>query len=254
MSELSKDYLQETSMLDFMHPHIQNLVEEKEWKKLSQYDAIGAIYNYVRDEVRFGYNKDDRLSASQVLKDGYGQCNTKGTLLMALLRTVGIATRFHGFTIYNELQRGAIPNYLFKVAPDRIIHSWVEVYQDGRWINLEGYILDKDYLKKVQNRFADQTESFSGYGIATKCLSNPDIDWDGKDTYIQSEGIADDFGVFTQPEDFYSVHGSNLSGIKKVMFSYILRHLMNFNVNKIRISGISNKVATYTDSEQPPTQ
>ncbi len=109
MSELSKDYLQETSMLDFMHPHIQSLVEKKEWKKLSQYDAIGAIYNYVRDEVRFGYNKDDRLAASQVLKDGYGQCNTKGTLLMALLRAVGIATRFHGFTIYNELQRGAIP-------------------------------------------------------------------------------------------------------------------------------------------------
>lgn len=238
MSELAKDYLQETSMLDFMHPDIQSLVEERQWKKLSQYDAIGAVYNYVRDEVRFGYNKDDRLAASQVLKDGYGQCNTKGTLLMALLRAVGIATRFHGFTIYNELQRGAIPNYLFKVAPDRIIHSWVEVYQAGRWINLEGYILDNDYLQQVQNRFAEQNEAFSGYAISTKCLSNPNVDWKGQDTYIQSEGIADDFGVFTQPEDFYSQYGSNLSGIKKVMFHYVLRHLMNWNVNKIRTSGI----------------
>jgi transglutaminase-like putative cysteine protease len=237
VSALSKDYLQETSMLDFMHPHIQSLVDKKEWKKLSQYDAIGAIYNYVRDEVRFGYNKDDRLAASQVLKDGYGQCNTKGTLLMALLRAVGIATRFHGFTIYNELQRGAIPNYLFKIAPDRIIHSWVEVYQGGRWINLEGYILDNDYLQQVQNRFAEHSGSFSGYAIATKCLSNPNVDWKGQDTYIQSEGIADDFGVFTQPEDFYSVHGSNLSGIKEVMFRYVLRHFMNRNVNKIRTNG-----------------
>ncbi|NOI74445.1 transglutaminase family protein [Vibrio coralliilyticus] len=238
MSEQSNNYLQETSMLDYMHPHIQSLVEKKEWKKLSQYDAIGAIYNYVRDEVRFGYNKDDRLAASEVLRDGYGQCNTKGTLLMALLRAVGIATRFHGFTIYNELQRGAIPNYLFKIAPDRIIHSWVEVYQEGRWINLEGYILDNDYLQQVQNRFASQNDSFSGYAIATKCLSNPNVDWKGQDTYIQSEGIADDFGVFSQPEDFYSVHGSNLSGIKKVMFRYIFRHLMNWNVNKIRTNGI----------------
>jgi len=244
MSELSKDYRQETSMLDFMHPYIQNLVERREWKKLSEFAAIGAIYNYVRDEVRFGYNKDDRLAASQVLKDGYGQCNTKGTLLMALFRAVGIATRFHGFTIYNELQRGAIPNYLFKVAPARIIHSWVEVYHDGRWINLEGYILDKDYLKQVQKQFAEQSDSFSGYAIATKCLSNPEVDWKGKDTYIQSEGIADDFGVFTQPEDFYSVHGSNLSGIKKVIFRYVLRHLMNLNVNKIRTNGISNKKVT----------
>ncbi|MGF1703529.1 transglutaminase family protein, partial [Photobacterium makurazakiensis] len=205
MNELSKDYLVETPMLDFMHPYIQDLVEAKKWKTLSQYDAIGAIYNYVRDEIRFGYNKDDRLPASQVLKDGYGQCNTKGTLLMALLRSVGIATRFHGFTIYNELQRGAIPNYLFKVAPDRIIHSWVEVYQEGRWINLEGYILDIDYLKQVQIRFAEQSDAFSGYAISTKCLSNPDVDWNGQDTYIQSEGIADDFGVFNQPEDFYSI-------------------------------------------------
>ncbi|EEX94724.1 hypothetical protein VIOR3934_21161 [Vibrio orientalis CIP 102891 = ATCC 33934] len=238
MSELSKDYLQTTAMLDFDHPAIQGLVAEKQWHTLSDYDAIGAIYHYVRDDIRFGYNKDDRLAASQVLKDGYGQCNTKGTLLMALLRAVGIATRFHGFTIYNELQRGAIPNYLFAIAPERIIHSWVEVYLDGRWINLEGYILDNDYLEQVQNRFAEQGKSFSGYAISTKCLSNPDIDWKGQDTYIQSEGIADDFGVYTQPEDFYSEHGSNLSGIKKVVFRYVLRHLMNLNVNKIRNNGI----------------
>jgi transglutaminase-like putative cysteine protease len=128
MSELSKAYLQATAMLDFNHPQIQNLLERREWKNLSEYDAIGAIYNFVRDDTRFGYNKDDRLAASQVLQDGYGQCNTKGTLLMALLRAVGISTRFHGFTIYNDLQRGAIPNYLFIVAPPRIIHSWVEVY------------------------------------------------------------------------------------------------------------------------------
>ncbi|MGF1756403.1 transglutaminase-like domain-containing protein [Photobacterium sagamiensis] len=241
MTELSKDYLLDTSMLDFNHPQIQNLIEQRKWKNLSQYDAIGAIYNYVRDEIRFGYNAGDCLSASQVLKDGYGQCNTKGTLFMALLRAVGVSARFHGFTIYNELQRGAIPNYLFMLAPERIIHSWVEVYQDGRWVNLEGYIIDKDYLKQVQSSFANQNESFSGFGIATKCLATPDIEWNGEDTYIQSDGIADDFGVFTQPEDFYSSHGSNLSGIKKVMFRYVLRHLMNLNVKKIRLSGVGDK-------------
>jgi transglutaminase-like putative cysteine protease len=113
MTKLSKDFLKETTMLDFNNRQIQSLIEKRKWRDLSQYDAIGAIYNFVRDEIRFGYNADDRLPASQVLKDGYGQCNTKGTLLMALLRAVGILTRFHGFTIFNELQRGAIPNYLF---------------------------------------------------------------------------------------------------------------------------------------------
>ncbi|WP_286266955.1 transglutaminase-like domain-containing protein [Thalassotalea atypica] len=239
MNQVSNDFLQATKILDFNHPKIQTLIEQKKWRELAPYDAVGAIYHFVRDEICFGYSFDDRLSASQVLSDGYGQCNTKGTLLMALLRAVGIATRFHGFTIYNELQRGAIPHYLIFFAPKRIIHSWVEVYLDYRWINLEGYIIDKPFLTQVQSSFADQCQQFSGYGIATKCLATPDIDWQGKDTYIQSEGIADDFGVYTQPDGFYETHGSNLSGVKKLLFRYVLRHLMNRNVNNIRANGIS---------------
>ncbi len=226
-------------MLDFNQPKIQTLIEQRRWRDLSQYDAIGSIYNYVRDEIQFGYNADDRLSASRVLADGYGQCNTKGTLLMALLRAVGIPTRLHGFTIFNDLQRGAIPNYLFVIAPKRIIHSWVEVYYKDRWLNLEGYIIDKAYLKQIQRSFAEQSEPFSGFGIATKCLAAPDVDWKGEDTYIQRDGIADDYGIYNQPDDFYAHYGSNLSGIKKLIFRYVLRHLMNLNVRRIRISGVS---------------
>jgi len=239
MTNVLREFLIETPMLDFNHPKIQALVDKRKWLELTSFDAIGEIYYFVRDDIRFGYNLDDRLSASQVLDDGYGQCNTKGTLLMALLRAVGVPTRFHGFTIYNELQRGAIPNYLFFFAPERIIHSWVEVYHGERWINLEGYIIDRKYLKQIQNSFADQCEQFSGFGIATKCLAKPNIDWRGEDTYIQSEGIADDFGIYTQPDDFYERHGSNLSGIKKVLFRYIFRHLMNLNVNRIRSTSVS---------------
>jgi len=242
MKQSEKDYLKATPMLDFSHESIQALVEQKGWHLLSEYDAIGAIYNYVRDDILFGYNADDRLTASQVLKDGYGQCNTKGTLLIALLRAVGIPTRFHGFTIYNELQRGAIPNYLFAIAPDRIIHSWVEVYFDDKWVNLEGYIIDKQYLKKVQLSFGDQGKPFSGYGISTKCLKKPQIEWTGEDTYIQSEGIADDFGVYAQPDDFYRSYGSNLSGVKKWLFRYMIRHLMNINVKRIRTKGLGKQI------------
>jgi transglutaminase-like putative cysteine protease len=232
------EYLTPTTMLDFEHPAIQELVNLRGWRQFSQYEAIGSIYSYVRDEIIFGYNADDRLPASRVLKDGYGQCNTKGTLLMALLRAVDIPVRFHGFTIFNELQRGAIPNYLFTIAPERIIHSWVEVNLDGRWVNLEGYIIDKPYLKSVQASFAGQCGAFSGYGISTKCLSNPQVEWTGEDTYIQKEGIADDFGVYSQPDDFYNERGTNLSGVKKLLYRYLARHLMNFNVNRIRARGV----------------
>ncbi|SFM20076.1 transglutaminase-like domain-containing protein [Marinobacter zhejiangensis] len=234
-----QNYLKPTPMLDFQSDDIQRLIELRGWANLSQDNAAREIYLFVRDQVAFGYNRDDTLSASAVLRDGYGQCNTKGTLLMALLRAVGIPTRFHGFTIYNELQKGAIPNYLFRLAPERIIHSWVEVWIGGRWLEVEGYIIDKPYLAQVQRRFADECESFSAYGIATTCLKAPDNEWTGSNTYIQKEGIADDFGVYAQPDDFYREKGSNLTGLRRLLYRALFRHLMNWNVRRIRVRGIA---------------
>ncbi|MDX2322272.1 MAG: transglutaminase family protein [Moritella sp.] len=231
---INQAYLQTTPMLDYLNEDIQQLITLHGWRDLSQYDAIGAVYNFVRDDITFGYNRDDTLTASQVLKDGYGQCNTKGTLLMALLRALSIQSRFHGFTIYNQLQQGAIPSYLFFFSPQKIIHSWVEIYFAGRWLNLEGYIIDRQYLTVIQAKFADNGDTFSGFGIATKCLKKPANEWQGNSTYIQKEGIADDFGVYSQPDDFYNEKGSNLTGIKKLIFRYLLRHLMNKNVDNIR--------------------
>ncbi len=49
------------------------------WKELSDFEKIRDIYNFVRDEILFGYNVDD-----------------------------GIPCRVHGFTIKKELQEGAM--------------------------------------------------------------------------------------------------------------------------------------------------
>lgn len=231
-----KQYLAETNILDFSDPAIQKLVSQFDSKHLNEYEKIGIAYQYVKDDIQFGYNKSDAISASEVLKDGYGQCNTKGNLLMALLRAMDIPCRFHGFTIERSLQKGAIPNYLFWLAPEYIIHSWVEVYFDNRWINLEGFILDNSYLSVIQDQFSDAS-SFCGYGVATKCLSNPEVEWNGRDTYIQKEGIHDDFGLFDSPDDFYAAEGTNLTGIKRLVFEYVFRHLINLNVKSVRNSG-----------------
>ena len=115
--------------------------------QLSDYNKIFKIYNYVRDDIEFGYNEDDAITASKVLEDGYGQCNTKGILLMALLRVVGIKCRIHGFTIDKALQKGAMKGFYYSLAPNEIVHSWVEVYYNSKWYNLEGFILDIKYLK-----------------------------------------------------------------------------------------------------------
>ena len=231
---INEIYTSKTEILDYENLSIQNLIKSRAWMKLNEYEKIGAAYRYVRDEVKFGYNISDDIPASQVLIDGYGQCNTKGNLLMALLRGLGISCRFHGFTIDQKLQKGAIPGYIFWLAPKYIIHSWVEVFYEGCWINLEGFILDQPYLSAIQAKFSSEKGSFCGYGVATTCLSNPEVDWQGKDTYIQKEGIHDDYGVYDSPDDFYSEVGTNLSGFKKWLYERLIRHLINKNVSRIR--------------------
>ena len=160
MVNIVNTYLQETKMLDFSNPNIQKLIEIKRWKEQNKFDCLKSIYNFVRDDVKFGYNVDDNIPASKVLKDGYGQCNTKGTLFMALLRACEIPCRVHGFTIDKQLQKGAMSGFVYKNAPLSILHSWVEVYFEDKWYELEAFILDQRYLSKLQKKFANCTGPF----------------------------------------------------------------------------------------------
>ena len=227
-------FLSATALLNFNHPTIARVLKKREWAALSTYDGIGAVYNYVRDEIDFGYNRSDAIPASEVIKDGYGQCNTKAILLMALFRAIGIESRLHGFTIHKDLQRGVVPEILYPMAPDNIVHSWVEIRYQGRWIHLEGFILDNAYLKQLQRFVGGDTKGYCGYGVGTTNLQTPGVDWIGSDTYIQSTAINQDYGVFASPDAFYEIHGQDFSWWKRLLYRTIFRHWMNKRVRNIR--------------------
>ncbi len=229
-----ENYLKETKILDYTHPSIQELVERRQWKDFDTTYRIKGIYNFVRDEIKFGYNISDDIPASQILKDGYGQCNTKATLLMALLRAAGIPNRIHGFTIDKALQKGAITGIWYKLSPQNILHSWVEVLVDEQWYFLEGVILDKPYLTKLQEENSDCKTTFCGYGVYTDNFENPPIEWSLNNTFIQDKGINQDFGVFDTPDGFYVKHRQKLNKIERFVFRNIVRHIMNNNVEGIR--------------------
>lgn len=227
-------YLKETRMLDFSNKNIQQLIKDRHWNEKGEFTRLKSIYNFVRDEILFGYNVDDSIPASKVLSDGYGQCNTKGTLFMALLRACHIPCRIHGFTIDKALQKGAMTGIVYKKAPQNVLHSWVEVYFEGTWYELEAFILDKSYLHRLQQKNKHCTGAFCGYGVAVKDFQNPAIDFDRNNTYIQSEGINQDFGVYDAPDDLLSEHQQEMSLVKALLYRTIGRSVMNRNVQKIR--------------------
>ena len=45
------------------------------------------------------------------------------------------------------------------------------------------------------------TGAFCGYGVAVRDFQEPVIDFDRNSTYIQSEGITQDFGIYDCPDD-----------------------------------------------------
>jgi transglutaminase-like putative cysteine protease len=197
------DYLKETALLDYGHASVTKLIQDRGWQSLPIGQRIGATYAFVRDEIRFGYNPSDRICASQVLVDGHGQCNTKTILLMALLRGVGVKCRLHGATIHKRLQKGVVTGLWYWLAPSDIVHSWAEVLVDGRWVALEGVILDRRYLDGLRAFLPDGHGAFLGYGVGTDNLASPPVEWHGDETAIQMTGVktrcARNRGWFSQP-------------------------------------------------------
>ena len=226
--------LRETTLLNYSDPKIQDLISKRGWRDLDEKSRILFIYNYVRDEIAFGYNRSDDISATSVLNDGYGQCNTKGTLFMALLRAVGIQCRIHGFFIDKTIQKGTIKGFYYNQSPREILHSWIEVLYKEKWFNLEGFIVDRKYLGGLQEKFKDCTGSFCGYAVAIQDFRKPPIEWDESDTYIQKDGITQDLGIYDSPDALFSVHSQQIGKFKTFLFKNVVRHLMNRNVKKIR--------------------
>lgn len=131
-------YLLETSLLNYSHLVDQGLIAERGWKTIRQDKVIEHIYIFVRDELPFGYNSNDVLQASTILSDGYGQCNYKRHRVYGSpacdLGTVPTTWLYY---ISKELQKGALTGLAYLLSPSEIIHSWVEVYISGRWIDVE---------------------------------------------------------------------------------------------------------------------
>lgn len=239
------NYLNDTAMLNYREQEIAKLVMAKKWNNLDEYNKIGAIYNYVQNDILLGYNKRDDLTATQVLADGIGQCNTKATLLMALLRAVGVPCRLHGAKVTKVFQRSLMPKIMARLAPSHILHTWVEVYYNGEWLSLEGVITDKPYISGLKQMFPEYKGEFFDYAVAVKEFDNIKIDWMGESTAIQQQAIQVDLGIYDSPDEFYAEYKQDYRGIKKFLYENIGRKIMTKKCRKIRRGKIKIKIKTW---------
>lgn len=229
------EHLCRTELLDFDSVEIRKLVEQCGWNQIKNTRArIEAVYLFVRDQIAYGYNEDFGIKASQVLQSGYGQSLTKTTLLMALLRAVGIPCRFHASTVDKIIQRGILKGTKYRLEPNHLYHGWTEISYNRQWVEIEGHIVDKPYIKKLQDLFPDYMGSFYAYGLAVLNFRNPPIAWEGNHTYVQSRAIEDDLGTFDAPDEFFAKFPEVEEYCRKLSYRKVIRPALNKNIKTIR--------------------
>ena len=231
-------YLQATRLVDVHSPAVRETAARLVQGISTPREAAISIYNFCRDEIKFGYNRRDDIPASEILCQGYGQCNTKSVLLVALLRAASIPARFHLAQVDKAVQWGVMPPLAYRFAPDRVTHSWVEAHPEGRWIVLEGVIMDKPYFLAARRLLLESGRSM-GYAIGLPpevlagCADGSCIDWDGvSDVTCQMTAVVADFGPATGAEEFYRQH--SVTGLRGLLYERHTSQEMTARAERIR--------------------
>ena len=170
------------------------------WAALPEQERIGAVCDFVRDEIPFGYNSSDDLPASAVLADGYGQCNTKTTLLMALLRGSGIGSPPSWSHHRQGNSSDVAGSARFRVRARH--HPWAEgVGCGGRWVEPGELISTRLSVQRAGRTPVAQDHS-SAMAWAPTTWREPPVRWCGILYNDQATGINEDFGVYDDPDSF----------------------------------------------------
>jgi len=84
------------------------------------------IYNFVRDNIDYSEDYDDRRMATEVLKTRQGDCLGKSNLLAGLLIAYGYSSKDVMVSMGYVMIKG-----------ERRHHAWVEFNSNGKWMVLD---------------------------------------------------------------------------------------------------------------------
>ena len=136
-----------------------------------------------------------------MLKSGRGDCHTKGTLFVALLRSSGVPARLRFLSLPNAFLRG-----ILDAGDTNITHAIGEVYLEGKWIQSDTYVAD-DALEIQALTVLQQEGQSLGYGIHAQGRRYWSGLQDAHGQYTTRDPASlplIDFCVARDPECFYS--------------------------------------------------
>ncbi|WP_395058584.1 transglutaminase-like domain-containing protein [Polaromonas sp.] len=195
-----QDWVTPTRLLDLDDPKLR--IQSMRVTQLATTETQKAvlIHDYVK-ALPFGCVAGfDHVPAAAVLKAGRGDCHTKGTLFVAMLRSVGVPARLRFVTLSSAFLKGIID-----VPQGSITHAVGEVFLDGRWLQTDTYVTDSLLETHAVELLAHQ-DTLVGYGIHVRGSHF----WDGQHSAHAQYHLSDaaslpqrDWGVAHDPEHFY---------------------------------------------------
>lgn len=239
MSEKSSDEASQclggTQLLDLEDPKLRIQAMRITQLATSATQKAVFIHDFVKS-LPFGcVAAFDHAPAAAVLRAGRGDCHTKGTLFVALLRAVGVPARLRFVTLSSAFLKGIID-----IPQGDITHAVGEVHLLGRWVQTDTYVTDEAFELRALIRLKERGSKL-GLGVHV----NADRYWNGHKTAHAQYSDQDpaslpvrNLGVAHDPEHFYSDASNRefqLGWVTRLKWM-LAATVVNRRVDQIRVS------------------
>lgn len=192
------EWLGSTPLMDLDDPALRVRVQALTQLKPAGRARVLAVHGFVK-RLPLRIRAKRRLrTATEVLRAGSGDAAEKATLLVAMLRLLGIPARLRYVSLRAPIVAGLGVALLRPARP--IVEMWI----GDRWVGTDTYIFDPPYMAAARQRLKDR-ELEVGYGIHVQGATV----WDGREeAYVSGRPpgedpmVAQDLGVHHDPGEF----------------------------------------------------
>lgn len=233
-------------LADYEHTLVKETALRLTVRETTTRGKLEKLFYFVRDDIKFAFPKEgDFVKASETILSGVGQCNTKGTLFLALCKAIGIPVRIHFSLIRKDIQRGLFSGLAYALMPPQISHSWIEVEVEGKWRRIDSYINDEPFYQAAKTRL-QQCGWNTGYSVACSSSASSSAFNLDEEKFVQMDAVTEDHGVWDDPADYYL---SQLYKNRPGWLKQLLYRLWVGSINR-KVAHLRNGYETTTQQRQ----
>lgn len=231
-------WLSDTALLQHDHPRIRLTALRLTQLKAGHREKAIACYRFVR-KLPLACTADAAAMPSvEVLAANSGDNFTKCTLLVALLRSLGVPARARVVLLKPDYLGG-----IFDIRGGPIEHVFCEVLLESEWLGVDSYVNDLGVTLGARNRLLSERRN-SGWGVHLK----GQVGWDGKTSSFGHFASEDppslplrDMGAFHDVGEYYrATHEHPRRSWVRIQECAIAAALANHRIRKLRKSALQD--------------